>query len=162
MVLAVVFAYQNTCSCPLKHHQPHLLAVGIAWQLPSGWPLITPAQHLTRAMGYALVTGSSYQIWQPQVISKQFNLRLTQAHPCITFDPSNALHFDQGFFPPYQIWQLLNISGHFNLWLTPVGPSMTFDPSNAFIFLLGVPPAKFGSLWLFLRQLELWVTFDLC
>ena len=47
----------------------------------------------------------------------------------MTFDPSNALHFGQGFFLP----NLVAI-GHFyaiDTWLTPDDPCMTFDSSNA-------------------------------
>ena len=36
----------------------------------------------------------------PQGISKEFERWLTLADPRMTFDPSNELHFDQGFFLP--------------------------------------------------------------
>ena len=68
--------------------------------LTSARPWLTPAWPLTPAMSYALIRGSSYQIWQPFSISRQVCLRLTPADPCMTFDPSNALYFGQGFFPP--------------------------------------------------------------
>ena len=51
-------------------------------------------------MHYALVRGSSLQIWWPQGIAKQIDPYLTPADPYMTFDPSNALRFGQGFFPP--------------------------------------------------------------
>ena len=49
-------------------------------------------------MHNTLVWGPFYQILWPQGISKEFDLQLTPADPCITFDHSNDLHFDQGFF----------------------------------------------------------------
>ena len=68
--------------------------------LTSGWPWLTPAWPSTPTMSYTLIRGSSYQIWWPYSISKQFDLWLTLADPCMTFDPSNALRFGQGFSPP--------------------------------------------------------------
>ena len=50
-------------------------------------------------MHYAMVRGSSHQIWWQYGIAKQIDLYLTPAEPYMTFDPSNALHFGQGFFP---------------------------------------------------------------
>ena len=51
-------------------------------------------------MHYTLVRGSSHQIWWPLGIAMQIDPYLTPADPYMTFDPSNALHFGQGFFPP--------------------------------------------------------------
>ena len=68
--------------------------------LTSGWPQLTPAWPSTPAMTYTLIRGSSYQIEWPYSISKQFDLWLTLADPCMTFDPNNALRSGQGFFPP--------------------------------------------------------------
>ena len=39
-------------------------------------------------------------IWWPQGISKEFDLWLTLADPCMTFDPSNGLRSGHGFFLP--------------------------------------------------------------
>ena len=52
-------------------------------------------------MPYTLLRGSNQISW-PLGIPEQFNLRLTLDDPCMTIDPSNALHFSQG--PFYQIW----------------------------------------------------------
>ena len=89
------------------------------WPLPSGWPLITPGNHmaflsnftcgwpqmalarpLTPSMHYTLVWGSFYQFWQTQDNSEEFDLLLTLADTCMNFDPSNALHSGHGFFLP--------------------------------------------------------------
>ena len=78
---------------------------------------------------WGLVWGPFYQIWWPQGISKEFDIWLTLADPCMTFDPNNELHFDQG--SSYQIWWPYIISKQFDLWLTLADPCMTFDPSNA-------------------------------
>ena len=51
-------------------------------------------------MHYALVMGSSHQIWWPSGIVKQIDAYLTPADSFITFDPSNVLRFGQGIFPP--------------------------------------------------------------
>ena len=48
-------------------------------------------------MHYALVMGSSYKIWSPQGIPKQYDLWLTLADPYMTFDPIDLLHFVQEF-----------------------------------------------------------------
>ena len=61
---------------------------------------LTPAWPLTLSMHYTLVWGPFYQIWWPQGISKEFDLCLTLADPCMTFDPVNALRSGQGFIPP--------------------------------------------------------------
>ena len=51
----------------------------------------------------------------------------------MTFDPSNALHSGQGFFPP----NLVTIGHFWANWpyLTPADPFVTFDPSNALRFI---------------------------
>ena len=68
--------------------------------LTSGWPWQTPAWPLTPEMHYALVRDSSHKIWWPKGIAKQIDPYLTPADPYTTFDPSSALRFGQGFFPP--------------------------------------------------------------
>ena len=104
------------------------MALRISKQLPSGWPLITPAWPLNPAMRYTIVRGSCNQIWQPSGISQQFDLWLTPADPCMTFDPSNELHFDQGYFLPNlvaiwhfkSIWHLVDPGWRTPAWhLTP-------------------------------------------
>ena len=50
-------------------------------------------------MYYAVVRGSSHKIWWPKDIAKQIDPYLTPADPYMTFDPNNALHFGQWFFP---------------------------------------------------------------
>ena len=47
----------------------------------------------------------------------------------MTFDPSNALCFGQGFFPPNLM--VIGHSKQLDPWLTPDDSFMTFDPSNA-------------------------------
>ena len=100
--------------------------------LTSGWPQLTPARPLTPAMCYTLLRGSSYQVWWSYGIPKQFDLWLTQNDPCMTFDPSNALHSSQGFFLPslvairhsYAIWHLIDLDD----------PCMTSDLSSVLHF----------------------------
>ena len=53
-------------------------------------------------MYYALVRGSSHQIWWPEGIAKEFDPWLTSYDPFMTFDPSIALRSSQGYF--HQIW----------------------------------------------------------
>ena len=43
---------------------------------------------------------AAYNALWPQDISKEFDLWLTLADPCMTFDLSNALCSGPGFFPP--------------------------------------------------------------
>ena len=69
-------------------------------------------------MIYAFVKGSSYQIWWPYSISKQFDLWLTLADPCMIFDPSNALRSGQGLFPLNLVVQ--GITKQIDPYLTPV------------------------------------------
>ena len=59
------------------------------------------------------------------------------------------------------IWWSYGISKQFYPWLTPGDPYMTFDPQQCITPWSGVLPAKFGSYRAFLRQLNIWMTFDL-
>ena len=83
-----------------------LCSIGYIWwpyAFLSNWPLVDPGwslHNLTPTMSYTLIRSSSYQIWWPYGISKPFDLWLTPVDPCMTFDPSNALHFGQEFFRP--------------------------------------------------------------
>ena len=61
-------------------------------------------------MNYALVKGSSHQIWWPWGIAKQIDPSLTPADPYMIFDPSNALPSGQGFFPPNLVVGLYGIT----------------------------------------------------
>ena len=118
---------------------PNLVATG---HFKGIWPLVdpglTPAWPLTPAMSYTLIRGSFYQIWWPYGISKPFDLWLTPAGPCMTFDPSNALHSGQGFFPPNVVaighcwanWPLLDPSWHLH----------NLNPSNALHYGQGFFP----------------------
>ena len=65
-----------------------------------------------------------------QTIIWVFDLWLTLADPYMTFDPSNVLHFGQGFFLPNLV-AIKGMSKQFDFWLTLADPCMTFDPSNA-------------------------------
>ena len=114
-----------------------------------GWPQLTPARPLTPSMQCTLVWGPFYQIWWPHGISKEFDLWLTLADPCVTSDPNNKLHFDQGSFlrgPSYQIWWPYSISKQFDLWLTLADPCMTCDPSNALCFGQGFSPPNLVAI----------------
>ena len=64
-----------------------------------------------------LVKGSSYQIFWPYGIHKQFYLWLTPAENLMTFDPTNTLHSDQGFFSPNLV-AIMHFWGNltFDLW----------------------------------------------
>ena len=110
-------------------------------------------------MHYTLVRGSSDKIWKPYGNSKQIDLWLTPADPCMTFDPCNALHSGQGFFQP----NLVAI-GHFkaNWPLVDSGWSLCdLWPQQTTTLLSGVLLTKFGSHRAFLRQIDLWMTFEL-
>ena len=77
----------------------------------------------------------------------------------MTFDPSNALRIGQGFFPPNLV-----VIGHFwAVWplVDPGWPMHDLWPQQCITPWLGLLPIKFGSHWVFLRQLDLWMTFDL-
>ena len=50
---------------------------------------------------------------------------MTPIWPQMTFDPSIALHFGQGFVLP----KLEAIGKSWAIWLTPANPCMIFDPS---------------------------------
>ena len=65
-----------------------------------GWPQLTPTRPLTT---------SCITLWSGILCTKlgghraffyRFDLWLTPADPCMTFDPSNKLHLDQDFFQP--------------------------------------------------------------
>ena len=61
----------------------------------------------------------------------------------MTFDPSKALHFGQGYFPPYlvAIW-------HFEAnWplVDPIWPLHDFWPQQCIMLWSGVLPTKFGG-----------------
>ena len=113
------------------------MALRFSKQLPSEWPLITPAWPLNPAMHYTLVwgfclpnlvaTGHFKGIW-PLV-----DPGLTPAWP---LTPAMSYTLIRGSF--YQIWWPYGIFKPFDLWLTPADPCMTpadpcmtFDPSNA-------------------------------
>ena len=118
----------------------------------SGWPWLTPAWPLIPAMSYTLIRGSSYQIWWPYSISKQFDLWLTPADPCMTFDLSNALCSGHAWILPTEV------GGHKALLskLTPTWPQLT--PSWPLIPAMqyawsGILPTKFGGHRAFLSNL---------
>ena len=71
--------------------------------------------------------------------------------------PSNALRFGQEFFRSNLMVTV--ISKQFDLWLTQVDPCMTFDPTLHYSSVRG--SCKFGTHMAFLRQNDLWMTFDL-
>ena len=140
---------QLTPACPLTHWCITLWSGVLSAKfgghraflrnLISGWPWLTPAPE----MSYTLIKGSSHQIWWPYGISKQFEPWLTLADPCMTFDPSNALHSGQGFFPPNLVtighcearWPLLDLS-----W-----PLHDLWPQQCITLWSGVLSTKFGG-----------------
>ena len=86
----------------------------------------------------------------------QFDLWLNLADSCMTFDPSNAFHFGQGFFLPslVAIGLLSNlISG----W-----PQHDFWQQQCITLWPGVLPIKFGSHRAFLRNLTSVNPSDFC
>ena len=50
------------------------------------------------SMQYTLARASPYQIRLQQGLTEPFDLWMTPADPCMTFDPINVLHFGQRFF----------------------------------------------------------------
>ena len=82
-------------------HWLHSMALRISklfylWLTPAD-----PVQDLWPHQCITLWSGViSTNIWWPQGISKEFDLRLTLADPCMNFDLSNALRSGHGFFPP--------------------------------------------------------------
>ena len=84
-------------------------------------------------------------------ISKQFDLWLTKADPCMTFDPGNALHFGLVFFLP----NLVAI-GHFQAIWPLVDPGWTWHdlwPHQCISLWSGVLSTKFGGHRAFLSNL---------
>ena len=110
--------------------------------LDSGWPQLTPARPLTPSMHYTLVWGPFYRIWWPQGISKECDLWLTPADPCMTLDPSNELHFE-GFFLP----NLVAIHHFWAIWplVDPGWPLHDHWPQQCITLWSGVLPNKFGG-----------------
>ena len=74
----------------------------------------------------------------------------------MTFNPSNALCFGQGFFPPNLV-----ATGHFleaiDPWLTQADPCMILTTAMHYA-LVRVFPIKFGSHPGFAKQIDLYVT----
>ena len=114
-------------------------------------------------MSYTLIRGSFYIIWCPYGISKPFDLWLTSADPCMTFDPSNALHSSQGFFPP----NLVAVGHCWANWplLDPRWPLHDPWPQQCISLCSGVLPTKFGDHRALLSKLTLldpsWPLHDL-
>ena len=79
-----------------------------------------------------LIKGSSYQIWCPYGIPKQFDSLLTLYDPCMSFDPIK--HYTSVKGSSYKIWLPLGIQEKFDPWLTPDDPCVTFDPRIAINF----------------------------
>ena len=77
----------------------------------------------------------------------------------MTFDPSNALHFGQGFFLP----NLVAIGHFLAIWplVDPRWPLHDFWPQQCTTLWSEVLFTKFGSHRAFLRQIDPWMTFDL-
>ena len=88
----------------------------------------------------------------------QFDLWLTLADPFMTFKPSNVLHFGQPLSTKF--------AGHgaFLSNLTSSSPQLNpmWPLTQQWATLWSeVLPNKFGTHRTFLRQLDLWMTFDL-
>ena len=97
------------------------------------------------------------RIWLLYCISKLFDL-VDPSWLHMTFDPSNALHFSQGFFLP----NLVVIRHFWAIWplVDPDWSLHDFWPQQCSTLLSGVLPIKFGGQRAFLKQLDLWMTFD--
>ena len=66
---------------------------------------------------------------------KQIDSYLTSADPYMTFDPSKALHFGQGYFPPYLV-----AIGHFEaIWpgWSQMTPAWPLTPAMHYTLLRG-------------------------
>ena len=105
--------------------------------LTSGWHWLIPAWPLTQQW----VT-----LWSrvlPTKFGGQFDLWLTLADPCMTFDPSNALRSGQGFFLP----NLVAIGHCWASWplLDPSRPLHDLQPQQCITLWSGVLPTKFGD-----------------
>ena len=74
-------------------------------------------------------------------------------------NPSNALHSGQEFF----LSNLVDIGHYLAIWplVDPGLPQRDFWPQQCITLWSGVLPTKFGSHKAFLRQFDLWMTFDL-
>ena len=84
---------------------------------------------------------------------------LTLADTCMTFDPSIALHFGQMFILP-----TLVAIGHFwTIWpqVDSAWPLFDLRPQQCITFWSWVLSTKIGGHRTFLKQLDLWMTFDL-
>ena len=94
-------------------------------------------------MHNTLVWGPFYQFWWPQGTSKEFNLWLTLADLCMTFDSSNALRSGHGFFPP----NLVAIGHCWANWplLDPSWPLHDLWPQQCIMFWSGILLTKFGG-----------------
>ena len=101
-------------------------------KLTPTWPQLTPSWPLTPAMHYALVRGSSHQVWWPQGIANQIDPYLIPVDPYMTFDPSIALCSGQDPCPEHCIMLWTGVlptkfGGHRALLskLTPTWPQLT-------------------------------------
>ena len=91
-------------------------------------------------------------------ISKQLDLLLTPSDP-MTFYPNIALHFGQEFFLP----NLVAIEHSWAIWplADPGWPLHKLWPQQCITLRAGVLTNKFCGHKAFLKQLDLWMTFDL-
>ena len=113
-----------------------------SWPLQDRWP----HQCITFWSGVF-----STNIWWPQGISKDFDLWLTLADPCMTVDLSNALRSGQRFFPP----NLVAI-GHCKAnWplLDPSWPLHDLRPQQCITLWSVILSTKFGSHRAFISNL---------
>ena len=73
--------------------------------------------------------------------------------------PPMHYHSGQGFFPP----KMVAIGYSWTIWplVDPRWPLHDLPPQQCITLRSGVLPTKFGSHRTFLRQIDLWMTFDL-
>ena len=88
--------------------------------MTSGWPWLTPAWPLTPAVSNTFIRGSSYQIWWPYGISKQFWPLVDPDWPLHELWPQQYITLWSGVLPT-------KFDGHraFLSNLTPGWPQMT-------------------------------------
>ena len=110
-------------------------------------------QCITLQSGVLLTTFGSHRAF----VSK-CNPCLTLADPYMTFDPSIALNFCQGFLLP----NLVAIRHSCTIWplVDPGWPLYDLWPQHCTSLQSGILPTKFGSHRTFLKEFDLWMTFD--
>ena len=119
--------------------------------LISGWPRLMPAWSLTPAKELHFDQGfflPNLVVHWSHNISKQFDLWLTLADPCMTFDPQQCIMLRSGVLPT-------KFGGHRALLskLTPTWPLHDLWPQQCITLWSGTLATKFGGHRAFLSNL---------